>query len=218
MSAGLDAVVKMYERARFTSRSVKRVGPATNPPSAPEGLRECADAQCVDAVEVDVGTEHGVSLVEHQQRAVVRAHRRELVDRRDVAVHGEHGLAHHDGARRWSRRGGSRRRGRRRSGGRPRAARRRVGDRRSPTRGSARRSTPARRVLRARRARRGWRRSRWRTTPPTPRPSTRRAHVSSSACTGRAPTMSRAEPAPVPQRSMASCAAATTAGWWVSPR
>ena len=42
--------------------------------------------------------------------------------------------------------------------------------------------------------------------------------ASSSWCTGREPTMSRAAPAPVPQRSMASCAAATTAGWWVRPR
>ena len=42
--------------------------------------------------------------------------------------------------------------------------------------------------------------------------------VSSSSCTGREPTMRRAAPAPVPQRSIAACAAARTAGCWVSPR
>ncbi len=42
--------------------------------------------------------------------------------------------------------------------------------------------------------------------------------ASSSVWTGRLPTMSRAEPAPAPQRSSASCAAATTAGCWVRPR
>ena len=46
----------------------------------------------------------------------------------------------------------------------------------------------------------------------------RRARASSSWCTGREPTMSRAAPRPVPQRSSASCAAATTAGCWVRPR
>ena len=35
---------------------------------------------------------------------------------------------------------------------------------------------------------------------------------------GREPTMSRADPEPAPQRSRASCAAAITAGWCVSPR
>ena len=41
---------------------------------------------------------------------------------------------------------------------------------------------------------------------------------SSSPCTGREPTMSRADPEPAPQRSSASCAAATTAGCCVKPR
>ena len=41
---------------------------------------------------------------------------------------------------------------------------------------------------------------------------------SSSAWTGRDPTMRRAEPAPAPQRSSASCAAAITAGCAVRPR
>ena len=49
-------------------------------------------------VVVDVGAEHRVRLVEHEQRAVVRAHLGELVDRRDVAVHREHGVGHDDGA------------------------------------------------------------------------------------------------------------------------
>ncbi len=41
---------------------------------------------------------------------------------------------------------------------------------------------------------------------------------SRSAWTGRAPTMRRADPAPAPQRSSASCAAAMTAGCALSPR
>ena len=42
--------------------------------------------------------------------------------------------------------------------------------------------------------------------------------ASSCVCTGRLPTMSRADPAPAPQWSSASWAAATTAGWRVRPR
>ena len=42
--------------------------------------------------------------------------------------------------------------------------------------------------------------------------------ASSSAWIGREPTMSRAAPDPAPQRSIASWAAAITAGCWVSPR
>src|SRR5262249_60136072 len=38
VSAGEGAVVKMYERARFTTSSVYRAGPATKPPSAPTVL------------------------------------------------------------------------------------------------------------------------------------------------------------------------------------
>ena len=34
-----------------------------------------------------------MGLVEHEQRAVARAHVEQLVDRRDVAVHREHGVA-----------------------------------------------------------------------------------------------------------------------------
>ena len=41
---------------------------------------------------------------------------------------------------------------------------------------------------------------------------------SSSEWIGRDPTISRAEPEPVPQRSSASCAAAMTVGCEVSPR
>ena len=41
---------------------------------------------------------------------------------------------------------------------------------------------------------------------------------SSSLWIGREPTMSRAEPAPLPQRSSASCAAAITFGCAVRPR
>ena len=42
--------------------------------------------------------------------------------------------------------------------------------------------------------------------------------VSRSACTGREPTIRRAEPDPAPHRSSAACAAATTSECWVRPR
>src|SRR5262249_25719916 len=60
-------------------------------------LRERADDQYVVAGR-SWGTEHGVCLVEHQQRSVATAQRRELFDRRDIAVHREHGVGYDDGA------------------------------------------------------------------------------------------------------------------------
>ena len=63
-------------------------------------LRQRADAQHVDVGEGgagDRGAQDRVGLVEHEERAVVRTHLGELVDRCDVAVHREHGLGDHDG-------------------------------------------------------------------------------------------------------------------------
>ena len=67
--------------------------PATKPPSAPRVFdsvptRRWSIPASVGVVEL--GAEHRVRLVEHEQRAVVRAHLGELVDRGDVAVHREH--------------------------------------------------------------------------------------------------------------------------------
>jgi hypothetical protein len=87
----VDAVVKMYDRARLTTRS------GDEPAEAAERLRERADPERIDAVEVGIGAEHRVRVVEHEQRAVARAHLGQCLDRRDVAVHGEHGVADHDG-------------------------------------------------------------------------------------------------------------------------
>ena len=42
--------------------------------------------------------------------------------------------------------------------------------------------------------------------------------VSSSWWTGREPVIRREAPEPAPQRSRATCAAATTSGWAVRPR
>ena len=42
--------------------------------------------------------------------------------------------------------------------------------------------------------------------------------AASSECTGRDPTINRADPDPAPHRSSAAWAAATTSGCWVRPR
>ena len=56
-----------------------------------ERLRQRADPHDVDVgARRTVGPEHGVGLVEHEQRAVAPAHLGQRVDRRLVAVHREH--------------------------------------------------------------------------------------------------------------------------------
>ena len=83
-------------------------GPATNPPSEPSVFDSVPtrSTRAVDLVEVrGVGAEHGVGLVEHQQRAVAGAQLAELVDRGEVAVHREHRVGHdHAAGRRGDRR------------------------------------------------------------------------------------------------------------------
>ncbi len=165
-----------------------------------------------------VGTEHGVRLVEHEQRVLLRTDLDERGEVGDVAVHREDGVAHDERA--------------------PAAA---VAEQVAQVfevavavhRGVGAREAAAvddRRVVelvgvhdRARGAERGehaevrgepGREERRR----VPRPSTLRARASSSVWIGRDPTMSRAEPLPAPHRSSASCAAAITAGCAVSPR
>ena len=93
VSAGVDAVVKMNDRARFTSRSVNRAGPAAKPPSAPSVFDSVPTRDEMLGV-LDARSEHGVCLVEHEQRTVVRTDLQEVVDRRHVAVHREHRLRH----------------------------------------------------------------------------------------------------------------------------
>ena len=98
------AVVKMYGRARLTSSSMAAAAAGDEPAERAERLRQRADPHDVDAVEQPVGVErrvgaeHGVGLVEHEQRPVAAAAVDELVHRRDVAVHREHGVGDDDGA------------------------------------------------------------------------------------------------------------------------
>ena len=61
---------------------MRALGPATNPPSAPSVFDNVPMRSDVGPVEVGIGAEHRVRLVEHEQRAVVRAKLGELVDRR----------------------------------------------------------------------------------------------------------------------------------------
>ena len=75
---GVEAVVKMKERARLTSRSTRAPGPATKPPSEPSVLdRVPTRRTSAPTSGGQVGAEHGVGLVEHQQGAVVGADRAE---------------------------------------------------------------------------------------------------------------------------------------------
>ena len=101
VSAGVGAVVKMNGRAALTTRSMSA---ARSGDEAAERRRASSTA-CRRAATVDLGVgvgiaraEHGVGLVEHEQRAVSGARRHELVERRDVAVHREHGVGHDDRA------------------------------------------------------------------------------------------------------------------------
>ena len=119
----------VLDRAR---RSARR--PGDEAAERAERLRQRADAQHVDAVEVDVevGPEHRVGLVEHEQRAVRGAHSSTSASTvGDVAVHREHGVGDDERARRSPRgRGAARRGGRGRGGGRRRRRRARGGSRR----------------------------------------------------------------------------------------
>ena len=187
-----------------------------------EGLRQRADPQhgiAAVVAQLEGRGEDAVCLVEHEQRAVVRAHVDELVDRRDVTVHGEDGLGDDDRPRPGV---GAQQLvdvGARRDGGRPRGALR---ARRRPSMSDAWFSSsehtsvsgPANVVSTPRLA-------------ANPVVNSTAASVSFHAgqlgfelVVHRARADDRAAPLrpPVPQRSMASWAAATTAGWWVRPR
>ena len=68
-----------------------------------ERLRQRADAHVRDlreCVDVRVWPEHRVGLVEYEHGVVLGTERHELLDIGEVAVHREHGIAHHDCARR----------------------------------------------------------------------------------------------------------------------
>ncbi len=97
-SAGEVAVVKMYDRARLTTRSVSARRPGDEAAERAERLRQRADAEDARSGCGEVGTEDRVGLVEDEQRAVVRADLDEAVDVGEVAVHREHGVAHHERA------------------------------------------------------------------------------------------------------------------------
>ena len=63
-----------------------------------EHLRQRADAQNRPARPRRLGAESGVRLVDDQQRVTGRAEPGQFGERRDVAVHGEHGVGDHDRA------------------------------------------------------------------------------------------------------------------------
>ena len=195
----------------------RRAGDETT--EGPERLGQGAHPQGVGPRQwgPGVGPEHGVGLVEHEERAVAPAAGGEVVDGGDVAVHREHAGR----SRRWPRRpgrGAARRGGPRRGGGRRPHRRAPGGRRRRSTRGSARRRPRAPRRRRRRRGHRGWRRSPSGTPRHVPPRATPPARPRVASWTGRLPVTRRDAPAPAPQRSRASWAAATTAGWVDSPR
>ena len=201
-------------------RSVERGRAGDEPAERAERLRQGADAERVDAGEVGIGAEDGVGLVEHEERAVSRAHVGQLVDRRDVAVHREDGVGDDDRVPAAGARSRSNASTCSRSAWRYTATSAR--DRRQPSMIDAwlsaseqiERVGPAERGEHAevRGEPGGEEHGRVRCA------STSASAASSSEWTGREPTMSRAEPDPAPHRSSAACAAATTAGCCVSPR
>ena len=180
-SAGLRAVVKIWVRARLTSRSTRLRGPATNPPRAPRVFESVPTWITIGPRDAGLRhrhrLEHRVGLVDHEhgvvagaqlEQVLVRARRRRpsrTPSRRPRPGEPLRGPP----ARRRGRRG--------RGGGAPSARPRSpvpCGSRRRSTRGSARRSGCARPAARGWRAGPGWRRSRW-GTPRRPRcPASRR--------------------------------------------
>ena len=208
VSAGVDAVVKMYERARLTSkrrerrrrrRRTRRASPASSTACRPAPRRRRRRRRS------RLGSEHGVGLVEHEQRrrgaprggrAPSRSARSPSIEKTvSVTTSARRPLAVARAASRGDR-------GRR--GGRPR-----------PSRATSRQPS----MIDA------WLSSSEHTSTSRPaevgehaevggeaggeqdralgRPSTPPAPRSSSPCTGREPTMRRAEPDPAPQRSRA---------------
>ena len=96
VSAGVDAVVKMYERARLTISAASGADAATNPPSEPsvfESVPTLHDVDVVGKLGRHDRPEHGVGLVEHEQRSVAgAASAAEAVEVGEVAVHREDGV------------------------------------------------------------------------------------------------------------------------------
>ena len=221
VSAGVGAVVKMYGPGPVDDQVRQPAGSGDEPAERAEGLRQGADPQDRRVGSGnEVGSEDRVGLVDHEQCTVAGRQLEQAVDVGEVAVHREHGVGDDE------RHGALGPGGSTRSSERVEVAVRVDGDlgTREPGPVDDRRVVEfvradqdvlvaergdhaevggepggeedgglgAASILRARARARWW--------------------------IGRLPTISRAAPAPAPQRSSASWAAAITAGCWVRPR
>ena len=208
VSAGVDAVVKMYERARFTSEVGERRRAGDEPAERAEGLRQRADPHARRCPRGSSRRASGPSTAcasSSTSSAPWCAHTSASSSTGATSPSIENTVSVTTMARgAVAGRAAARRRGRRRRGGRPRAAR--PASRRPSMIDAWLSSSEHDEHVGAgegARARRGWRRTRWGTARRRRSRFQSASSASSSSCTGREPTMRRAAPAPVPQRSMA---------------
>ena len=95
---GSGAVVKMNGPGQVDQQVDVAAAAGHEPAQRAEGLGQGADPQHLDPVElaaVEVGAEHGVGLVEHEQGARGPAQLGDARHRGHVAVHGEDRVGHH---------------------------------------------------------------------------------------------------------------------------
>ena len=118
VSAGVDAVVKMYGRARLTRRSQKPRVRGDEAAERAERLGQRADADDASCAAPRRGRARRALRQGQAAHPVRAAQRVEFGQRRYVAVHREHRVGHDDGA--LAARRAATRRARRRRGGTPR--------------------------------------------------------------------------------------------------